>query len=107
MNAVDAARARGWRHVYFNALTLPFWGIHALAIVGLATIGPSWAGVALCAALYLPRMFFVTGAYHRYFAHRSYKTSRWFQFVLALGAVSTCQKGALWWAAHHRIHHKY
>ena len=38
-------------------------------------------------ALYLPRMWFVTGAYHRYFSHRSYKTSRWFQFVLALGAT--------------------
>ena len=51
-------------------------------------------------------MFFVTGAYHRYFSHRSYKTSRWFQFVLALGATFTAQKGPLWWAAHHRVHHK-
>ena len=95
-----------WRHIYFNALTLPFWGIHALAIVGLAILGFSWTGVILCAALYVPRMFFVTGAYHRYFSHRSYKTSRWFQFLLALGAVSTSQKGVLWWAAHHRVHHK-
>jgi hypothetical protein len=51
-------------------------------------------------------MFFVTGAYHRYFSHRSYKTSRWFQFVLALGATFT-GKRPLWWAAHHRVHHKY
>ncbi|MBS1119051.1 MAG: Fatty acid desaturase [Deltaproteobacteria bacterium] len=51
-------------------------------------------------------MFFVTAAYHRYFSHRSYKTSRWFQFLLALGATTTAQKGPLWWAAHHRIHHK-
>src|SRR6185437_3370492 len=69
-------------------------------------LGFSWTGIALCAALYLPRMFFVTGAYHRYFSHRSYKTSRWFQFVLALGATCTAQKGPLWWAAHHRLHHK-
>jgi stearoyl-CoA desaturase (Delta-9 desaturase) len=40
------------------------------------------------------------------FSHRSYKTSRWFQFVLALGATFTAQKGVLWWAAHHRVHHK-
>jgi stearoyl-CoA desaturase (delta-9 desaturase) len=51
-------------------------------------------------------MFFVTGAYHRYFSHRSYKTSRAFQFLLAFGAQMTTQKGALWWAAHHRVHHK-
>jgi stearoyl-CoA desaturase (delta-9 desaturase) len=56
--------------------------------------------------MYVPRMWFVTGAYHRYFSHRSYKTSRWFQFVLALGATMTAQKGPLWWAAHHRLHHK-
>jgi stearoyl-CoA desaturase (delta-9 desaturase) len=106
VTAVEAAQSRGWRHIYFNALTLPFWGVHVLAIVGLALVGWSWTGLALCLALYVPRMFFVTGAYHRYFAHRSYKTSRWFQFVLALGATMTAQKGVLWWAAHHRVHHK-
>jgi stearoyl-CoA desaturase (delta-9 desaturase) len=106
MNAVAAAQAKGWRRTYLNALTIPFWGVHILAIVGIAILGFSWRGVALCIALYLPRMFFVTGAYHRYFSHRSYKTSRVFQFLLALGASCTAQKGPLWWAAHHRMHHK-
>jgi stearoyl-CoA desaturase (Delta-9 desaturase) len=106
MNAVAAAQAKGWRRIYLNALTIPFWGVHILAIVGIAILGFSWRGVALCIALYLPRMFFVTGAYHRYFSHRSYKTSRVFQFLLALGASCTAQKGPLWWAAHHRMHHK-
>jgi stearoyl-CoA desaturase (delta-9 desaturase) len=106
VNAVEAAQAKGWRHVYFNALSIPFWGVHILAIVGIAITGVSWLGLLLVAAMYWPRMFFVTGAYHRYFAHRSYKTSRWFQFLLALGATFTAQKGPLWWAAHHRVHHK-
>ena len=52
-------------------------------------------------------MFFVTAGYHRYFAHRSFKTSRWFQFVIAWMAMSSSQKGVLWWAAHHRHHHRY
>ena len=106
MTAVEAARAKGWRHVYFNPLSLGFWGVHAGAILGIAVLGFSWSGLALALGLYVPRLFFVTGAYHRYFAHRSYKTSRWFQFVLAVGAQCTFQKGALWWAAHHRVHHK-
>jgi stearoyl-CoA desaturase (delta-9 desaturase) len=106
VTAVERAQAQGWRHVYFNALTLPFWGVHILAAIGIAITGISWLGLAWCAALYIPRMFFVTGAYHRYFSHRSFKTSRWFQFVLALGAAFTGQKGPLWWAAHHRVHHK-
>jgi stearoyl-CoA desaturase (Delta-9 desaturase) len=49
----------------------------------------------------------VTGAYHRYFSHRTYRTSRAFQFVLAVLAQTTFQKGVLWWGAHHRDHHKY
>jgi stearoyl-CoA desaturase (Delta-9 desaturase) len=104
--AVQRAQSKGWRSTYFNVLSIPFWGVHILAIVGIAILGFSWTGLALCAALYLPRMWFVTGAYHRYFSHRAYKTSRWFQFLLALGAASTAQKGPLWWAAHHRVHHK-
>jgi stearoyl-CoA desaturase (delta-9 desaturase) len=106
VNAVEVASSKSWRQIYFNALSIPFWGVHILAIVGVCITGFSWAGLAWTLALYVPRMFFVTGAYHRYFAHRSYKTSRWFQFVLALGATFTSQKGPLWWAAHHRIHHK-
>jgi stearoyl-CoA desaturase (delta-9 desaturase) len=106
VTAVERAQAQGIRHVYFNALSIPFWGVHILAIIGIAITGVSRLGLFLTLALYLPRMFFVTGAYHRYFSHRSYKTSRWFQFVLALGATFTAQKGVLWWAAHHRVHHK-
>lgn len=106
MTAVERAQSKGWRSTYFNLLSIPFWGVHILAIVGIAILGFSWTGLALCVALYLPRMWFVTGAYHRYFSHRTYKTSRWFQFLLALGAASTAQKGPLWWAAHHRVHHK-
>jgi stearoyl-CoA desaturase (delta-9 desaturase) len=106
MTAVDTAQAKGWRHVYFNWMTLPFWGVHALAVAGIVMLGWSWWGLLLAIALYVPRLCFVTGAYHRYFSHRSYKTSRWFQFVLGVGATLTAQKGPLWWAAHHRVHHK-
>jgi stearoyl-CoA desaturase (delta-9 desaturase) len=52
-------------------------------------------------------MFWITGGYHRYFAHKSYKTSRFFQFIIAFMAQTSAQKGALWWAAHHRHHHRY
>jgi stearoyl-CoA desaturase (Delta-9 desaturase) len=87
-------------------MTIPFWAIHIGAVAGVVWLGWTWQGLALAIASYVPRMFFVTAAYHRYFSHRSYKTSRWFQLVLALGAISTTQKGVLWWAAHHRVHHK-
>jgi len=104
--AVETAQARGWRRVYFHGGTIPYWSIHVAAIAGVAILGWSWRGLALALALHVPRMFFVTGGYHRYFSHRSFRTSRWFQFVLGLGAVLTGQRGPLWWAAHHRTHHK-
>jgi stearoyl-CoA desaturase (Delta-9 desaturase) len=78
-----------------------------LAPIGILWTGFGWREALLCAALYFGRMFFITAGYHRYFAHRSYKTSRWFQFVLAFGGGTAVQKGALWWAGHHRHHHKF
>jgi stearoyl-CoA desaturase (delta-9 desaturase) len=88
-------------------VSLPFYAVHVTAVVGVALMGFSWSGLALAVGLYYLRMFGVTGGYHRYFSHRTYRTSRAFQFVLAVLAQSSIQKGALWWAAHHRDHHKY
>jgi len=105
MASVSSTPQRGWR-AYFHPHTVPFWSMHVAAVVGVAIVGFSWTGLALAAGLYFVRMFFVTGAYHRYFSHRTYKTSRWFQFVLAFGAVATAQKGVLWWASQHRKHHR-
>ena len=62
---------------------------------------------AICFSLYALRMFFVTAGYHRYFSHRTFKTSRWFQAALAFLSQTSGQKGVLWWAAHHRVHHRY
>jgi stearoyl-CoA desaturase (delta-9 desaturase) len=92
---------------YFNRGSLPFWGVHVAAIVGVALVGFSWLGLGLAIAFYFARMFFVCAGYHRYFSHRSFKTSRWFQAVLAIGAQSAMQRGVLWWAAVHRKHHKH
>jgi len=86
--------------------SIPFLLVHVLAVVGVVGLGWSWSGLGLALALYFVRMFGVTGGYHRYFSHRTYKTSRAFQLVLALLAMSSVQKGVLWWASHHRIHHK-
>src|SRR4051794_33423697 len=86
---------------------IPFWGVHIAAVVGVIVLGWSWSGLALALALYAVRMFGLTSGYHRYFAHRSYKTSRFFQFLLALLGTTATQKGPLWWAGHHRTHHKY
>jgi stearoyl-CoA desaturase (Delta-9 desaturase) len=84
-----------------NAL---FVAIHGAAL--LVLIVPfSWKVVYLALGGYLVRMWAVTAGYHRYFAHRSYKTSRAFQLFLAVLGASAMQNGPLWWASSHRRHH--
>ncbi|MBM3734448.1 MAG: acyl-CoA desaturase [Acidobacteria bacterium] len=78
--------------------------MHAACLLAFA-VGVSWAAVITCAALYWIRMFGITAGFHRYFAHASFKTSRGFQFVLALLGSMSLQKGVLWWASLHRHHH--
>ncbi len=92
---------------YHWLTSAPFIGVHVTAVVGAFVVGFSWKWLLLAIAMYYVRMFGVTGGYHRYFSHRTYRTSRAFQFVLACLAQSSLQKGALWWAAHHRTHHKH
>ena len=103
----NATLHRSIRSVYFRWGSIPFWAVHVGALVGLLVVGFSWWGLALALGLYFGRMFFLTAGYHRYFSHRSFKTSRFFQFVLALGGQTCAQMGPLWWAANHRHHHKH
>jgi len=86
--------------------SLPFLLIH-VACVGVFFFPPDATALVLCGVFYFIRMFGITGGYHRYFSHRTYKTSRVFQFVLAWLGCSALQKGPLWWSAHHRQHHRH
>lgn len=94
------------------------WNMHLLA-----------AGVAMAAVCLFNvywRMFFVTGFRHRYFSHRAFKNKvpvwlKWLvrtpqqeerylrtvQFIEAFLATADAQKGVIWWASHHRHHHKH
>jgi stearoyl-CoA desaturase (delta-9 desaturase) len=84
--------------------TAPFIAVH-LACVAVFWVGVSRLALEIAGALYVLRMFAITGFYHRYFAHRSFRTSRAVQFTFACIGASSVQRGPLWWAAHHRTHH--
>lgn len=85
---------------------MPFIGMHLMCL-GVFVVGWHPGAVATGVVLYLVRMFAITGFYHRYFSHRSYRASRPVQFVMALVGASATQRGPLWWAAHHRKHHRH
>jgi stearoyl-CoA desaturase (Delta-9 desaturase) len=86
--------------------SIPFFALHLLPLLAIFT-GVPWTAWVLFGVTYWTRMFFITAGYHRYFSHRTFKTGRVFQFVLAFGGASASQKGPLWWAGHHRMHHRY
>ena len=86
--------------------TILFIVLHVLAAYTIA-FHFQWQWVALAIASYYLRMFALSAGFHRYFSHRSYKTSRPFAFFLAFLGECSLQKGALWWASHHRHHHRY
>jgi stearoyl-CoA desaturase (delta-9 desaturase) len=85
---------------------MPFLALH-VACLAVIWVGWSPFAVLFAVGLYLVRMFAITGFYHRYFSHKTFKTSRAFQFVIALWGNTAVQRGPLWWAAHHRLHHKH
>src|ERR1041384_5640223 len=87
-NAAPGAQRVDWVRV------LPFLGMH-LACLGVLWVGWSWSAVIVAAALYVLRMFAVTGFYHRYFSHRTYETTRAAQFAFAvLGASALSPRAA-------------
>ncbi len=85
---------------------IPFLAMH-LACIAVFWVGVSPIAVVTAIALYAVRMFAITGFYHRYFSHRTFRTSRAVQFGFALIGASCVQRGPLWWAAHHRNHHRH
>ncbi|MFT3767695.1 MAG: acyl-CoA desaturase [Minicystis sp.] len=90
--------------VLFNVVGIV--AIHAATVYAFVR-GPTWKLVGLAVALYFVRMFAITAVYHRYFSHRAYKTGRIMQLLLAFLGTTATQKGPLWWASTHRVHHRY
>lgn len=84
----------------------PIFAMHVMAL-GVFFTGFSWAALIALLVTYVVRVFALTAGFHRYFSHRSFKTSRTFQFILAWVGTSAAQLGPMWWAANHRHHHQH
>ena len=84
----------------------PFVAVHLACFCVLWT-GVSYWAIVIGVVTLFARMFGLTAGYHRYFCHRSFKTTRTFQFMLGLLGASAAQMGPLWWAGHHRCHHRH
>ncbi len=89
---------------FFRAI--PFIFLH-LACFGVFFVGISPVALWTALGLYCVRMFAITAFYHRYFSHKTFKTNRFFQFCFAFLAATSGQRGPLWWASWHRLHHQH
>lgn len=102
----NAFRADGGSRTIDWLRVIPFILIH-LSCLLVFVVGYSSTAIYVAIISYYLRMFAITAFYHRYFSHRAFKTSRLCQFLFALLGASATQRGPLWWAAHHRRHHRY
>ncbi|MFN0131063.1 MAG: acyl-CoA desaturase [Phycisphaerales bacterium] len=85
---------------------VPIALIHLLCL-GVIWTGWSWTALCIAISLYALRMFVITAFYHRYFSHRTFRTHRVVQFLAAALGTTAAQRGPLWWASHHREHHRH
>jgi stearoyl-CoA desaturase (delta-9 desaturase) len=85
---------------------LPLIFMHVMCL-GVIWVGWSWTAIWVAALLYFVRMFAITGFYHRYFSHKAFKTNRFWQFIFGILGNASVQRGPLWWASHHRHHHRF
>jgi stearoyl-CoA desaturase (Delta-9 desaturase) len=106
----DAAAPPAWTKRPEDRLnvvsSLTFFALHLLPFLAFFT-GVTRTALILAFVTFTTRMFCITAGYHRYFSHKSYRLNRVSQFVLAFGGTMASQKGPLWWAAHHRNHHRF
>ena len=85
---------------------IPFLIVH-LGCLGVFWVGWSATAIWVCLIAFWLRMFAITAFYHRFFSHRSFKANRFWQFLFAVLGNTSAQRGPLWWASHHRLHHRH
>ena len=83
---------------------IPFIVLH-FGIFAVFWVGWSPIAIGFAIFFYALRMFGITAFYHRYFSHKTFKTSRAAQLIFAIIGAASTQRGPLWWASNHRHHH--
>src|SRR5438105_14707978 len=79
---------------WFSTFHILLRHVGAVAAIFLFPLNESL--VMLFLVSYLIRMWGMEAIYHRYFSHRAFQTSRWFQFVVGLVGIQCGHGGPLW-----------
>lgn len=83
-------------------------GMHLVALLAVVPGFFSWSGlVAFLVLGWLGGGIGITLCYHRLLTHRSFRTPRWFEYVLTIIGCLNWQGGPITWVGTHRLHHKH
>jgi stearoyl-CoA desaturase (delta-9 desaturase) len=93
-----------WRATRIALSLSPLIAVH-LALFTMPVVEPTIVAIVLALVVSRIAGLGITAGYHRGLTHRSYRTGRVVQFLIAATGCTALQKGPLWWAAHHRLHH--
>ncbi|BBM87860.1 acyl-CoA desaturase [Candidatus Uabimicrobium amorphum] len=66
---------------------------------------PAWGIVTIAFILYFASGISITGGYHRFYSHRTYKANKLAEIILLFFGTMAGQGSALRWSHDHRIHH--
>lgn len=98
----NAAAARRSPPLAYNTVAFLLLN-HLGAVAAFWWFTPRRGLVAL--ALYVAAGLGITLGYHRLLAHRSFRTSVWFERALAVLGTLAMEGGPVGWVASHRLHH--
>ena len=85
---------------------LPFLALAAVCWQAWADL-LHWSDVAVFVIMYIATGLGVTVGFHRYFTHRSFKTSRPMRAILAVLGSAAIEGPVISWVADHRKHHRF
>jgi len=94
------------RLINLAAVTIPFAGLVA-AIILLWGVAFNWVYLALLGGMYVATAIGINVGYHRFFTHRSFKTPRFIEAILAVLGSMAVEGPVIQWAAVHRCHHQH
>ncbi|MFZ0715742.1 acyl-CoA desaturase [Mycobacterium sp.] len=103
---LNPASARAKRVVALVTIGIPALGFAVgvyLIVAGRATV----VDFVQFGVFYAIQMFGITIGFHRYVAHKSFKTSRFFEGVLMITGSMALEGPLLFWVSTHRRHHRY
>ncbi len=97
-------------YAWFVGIFLASYHLALLVLVPyfLVKFGVPTLGILVCTFIFFVLSgLSITGGYHRFYSHRSFKTNKLVEFFLIFFGTLAVQGSVLRWAFDHRLHHAY